>query len=464
MWTSLEDYPSLNKDKPVVLSVVRRRGRELRFADATLQDDFDVVKAAVSQDSNAVRFASERLMRNPEIMLLTINDDWSIDVCGILRTWYAKDRVFALQAVQRDGCLLSCFHDDLQNDKEVFLRAVQQTPYAWRGLACCDDFGFVQQAIEANPLVCDILVRSLNSTWSIFKHAEMPRLMALHGHALAFEHWFPKRRTDKEFILSQVQKNGLAFLNAPKFHDNEDVVLAAVSQNGLLLQHACMLLRQSEKIAAAAVSQNGLALSFCQDLNGNKDIVLKAVAQNGKALQFAHESLKSDPEVVLRAVAQTGYALQWVRRLVAQHTRVYETAVLQNGYAFANVLQHMQSYSQNPHHMVQDSTLHPEVDLNHLAVLAVRTKGVFASLNPVYRTQQVMFAAVKHNLCEIRDVVKRDMPTLLLEAAFAEHFVASCLEATPKACAKTILSKTPNCWLSLCQRIAWVSHLKLEQK
>ena len=53
----------------------------------------------------------------------------------------------------------------------------------------------------------------------------------------------------------------------------------------------------------AAIGENGMVLQFASDeLRNNKEVVLAAVEQDGRALQFASEDLKGDEDIVLAAV------------------------------------------------------------------------------------------------------------------------------------------------------------------
>ena len=62
-------------------------------------------------------------------------------------------------------------------------------------------------------------------------------------------------------------------------------VLAAVQQNGWLLKHASV------------------------DMKNNEEVVLAAVKQDSWALQFASDQMKNNPRVVLMAVQNKGPAL-----------------------------------------------------------------------------------------------------------------------------------------------------------
>ena len=46
-------------------------------------------------------------------------------------------------------------------------------------------------------------------------------------------------------------------------------------------------------------------------MTGDREIVVKAVSSNGLALEHASEELRGDYEIVMEAVSQNGHALQY---------------------------------------------------------------------------------------------------------------------------------------------------------
>ena len=121
-------------------------------------------------------------------------------------------------------------------------------------------------------------------------------------------------KNDGKVVLAAVAQNGLVLQFASDdLKGIGKVVLAAVAQNGLALQFASAALRaEGDVVLAAVVAQNGLALQFASDdLKGVRDVVLAAVAQNGLALQFASAALQAEGDVVLAAVAENGNALRY---------------------------------------------------------------------------------------------------------------------------------------------------------
>jgi hypothetical protein len=116
--------------------------------------------------------------------------------------------------------------------------------------------------------------------------------------------------------------------------------LAAVKQNGLVLEHIAnqaqiaediffLVLDPSEiskdheyyqkfydlwqdrEILVQAVGQNGLALKFVgEEGRGDQDVVSAAVSQNGIALFFAAENMCADPQIVLQAIGNNPWAFE----------------------------------------------------------------------------------------------------------------------------------------------------------
>jgi len=95
----------------------------------------------------------------------------------------------------------------------------------------------------------------------------------------------------------------------PSMVDDQDIAMAAVQDNGRVLEYLPYQLQDDFEVALAAVTNDGTAMHFIgRKLMGNKEIQLAAVTQNGLALQNIHHP---DRDVVLAAVRQNGLALQF---------------------------------------------------------------------------------------------------------------------------------------------------------
>ena len=116
----------------------------------------------------------------------------------------------------------------------------------------------------------------------------------------------------REEVLAAVTQDGMALEHFLEFRSDKEVVLAAVTQNGQALKYASPALRGDKRVVLAAVTQYGDALEHASlSILSDKEVVLAAVTEDGIALSWANEALQRDKEVVLAAVKQYGYALQY---------------------------------------------------------------------------------------------------------------------------------------------------------
>tara|TARA_Y100000591_G_scaffold304432_1_gene301091 strand:+ start:832 stop:1713 length:882 start_codon:yes stop_codon:yes gene_type:complete len=115
----------------------------------------------------------------------------------------------------------------------------------------------------------------------------------------------------RELAIVAIKQNPhvLKFMRASTLQNDREVVLAAVRQDGKMLEWASDELRKDFDVVLAAVKQNGEALQFALgELRSNRSVVLAAVKEYGEALEWASEPLKADREVVRAAAEQAGHA------------------------------------------------------------------------------------------------------------------------------------------------------------
>jgi hypothetical protein len=108
-----------------------------------------------------------------------------------------------------------------------------------------------------------------------------------------------------ELVLAAVSQNGLELRNAPSFNDNETVVWAAVQNFSMSLKFASPGFKADKANGLKAVRIDGHCLQFLsRELRQDKEIMLAAVENKSEALQW---TLHPDDEVVERALACPGY-------------------------------------------------------------------------------------------------------------------------------------------------------------
>jgi len=111
-------------------------------------------------------------------------------------------------------------------------------------------------------------------------------------------------------VLAAVKNYGIALNHAAdNLKQEKDVVLAAVTQSGSTLRFAAETIKADKEVVLAAVTSRGRAIEYADKgaaMWGEKDFVLAMVQLNGMALEHAHDKLQSDKEVILAAAKEIG--------------------------------------------------------------------------------------------------------------------------------------------------------------
>lgn len=136
-----------------------------------------------------------------------------------------------------------------------------------------------------------------NKIWRPYSDTSCEKSCANYAQAFV-DRWRVKSTQDKALIENLWAAEIIptkALQAADDARDDFDVVMAAVSQNGLALRYASARLKNQRDIVLAAVSQVGLALYHASvALQGERDIVMAAVSQLPAALMYASTELQNE--------------------------------------------------------------------------------------------------------------------------------------------------------------------------
>ena len=144
-----------------------------------------------------------------------------------------------------------------------------------------------------------------------------------------------------EYAFNTQRETGYAsYASVVQSVEDVEVMLAAVSKNGWILEHASDNLKNNSDVVLAAGEAAFKFRGQALQRKEYKDIVADAtnarvmraaVAKNGLILEHASEALRADRDVVLAAVAQMcGHSGMPAIRLKADRY-VVETAIYKNG-------------------------------------------------------------------------------------------------------------------------------------
>jgi hypothetical protein len=82
---------------------------------------------------------------------------------------------------------------------------------------------------------------------------------------------------------------------------DKEVVLAAVTSDGLALEYASKVLKADKEVVLAAVTSDGSAFEYAsEELKADKEFLLAALTSNIGALKYASEEFKADQKGVKR--------------------------------------------------------------------------------------------------------------------------------------------------------------------
>jgi Domain of unknown function (DUF4116) len=124
------------------------------------------------------------------------------------------------------------------------------------------------------------------------------------------QYLLPKLKRNREFILIYVRSFD-GFMKP----DNEfiQVALETLKYYGSLFITLNMDLQHDKDIVLAAVNQDGSVLQYVSDeLKCDRDIVLTALRQNGNAIKYISDDLLRDKEIVLTSIRQNRKAIKHV--------------------------------------------------------------------------------------------------------------------------------------------------------
>ena len=201
-----------------------------------------------------------------------------------------SDREFILKAVDICGWALQYASDELKNDEEIVLTAIQGHDI------CC------------------------------------------YSYSRAIEHASEELRSNKEFMRKAIEvTNGEAFVGATdELKNDKEMVLFAVNHwnspdidlHYVALYHASEEMKADKDVVLAAVRQNGWSLEYASDeLKADKDVVLVATINSTWSLKYASPALRSDKEFVIELVKIVGKnALEYIDETLQNDADVLEAA------------------------------------------------------------------------------------------------------------------------------------------
>eukprot|EP00501_MAST-03F_sp_TOSAG23-6_P001023 GSMAST32.ASY1.ANO1.1064.1 assembled CDS len=333
---SLNKYPlRLRCDRDVLYAAVSDDGNQLAHACRPLQDDINIVRAAVQQNGFALQFASIRLrnIKKRNILLRAIQSNGLI--LSVANESIQADREMVKAAVIQSGIAIQYAAKNLQTDKII---ACKEKPLKWRK----EDYIklMMERKTSGDRYYKDIVTIAVQeSGYNILKASK-------------------ELQNDRELLLLAVRTTGIILWLLPELQCDREIVLAAVNQNGKALKFACDNLKQDVGVVNSAVLQNALALQFAL-IEPSHQVIIDALHKYGFLLQFLSTKMRSNKNIVKIAVQQDGLNLKFASPNIRQDIEVAKIAVGSNRKAILFLPYSIQKEVLKQLNMFVDSTARP---------------------------------------------------------------------------------------------------------
>jgi len=214
---------SLFKDEYFVNEAIRRKPLTIKFASQAIKNNKEIVLRVIKHNGELLRYASERLKNDKQILLVAMmKSDGAFVYRGeSLR----EDRDLSLIAVMRNGCLLSHVDKLQKNDKEIILKAL--------GSGCTYD-GFFRRTIDklllkdediALAIIQNTMLGGIRLHPSVTKNKSFVRKAFKQNVFLGLYYMHPSLRKDKKIIIEAFRIVDNIFKEGYTFFTSKDDIL-----------------------------------------------------------------------------------------------------------------------------------------------------------------------------------------------------------------------------------------------
>lgn len=320
---------SFLEDNPVLTTIAARKMADiLKDAPASHKDNETVVMEAVRKSGYAIKHASERLKKKDSVVLTAIAQDaGAIAHCDIS---YRLEVSKALKAVTANGTALAHLDDKLRSNTDIVRAAVAQNGLALQSAlgGLNDDRAIVLMAIRQNGAALEFASNRLKEDQDICA-------IAVRQNGKAIEYAALKYGSLRSFVFSAVKTYPSAIHKIPRDELTKEDVMRAMDINPDVFRLARSDITSGRDVTLKAVTLDGMNLQYAKAYSDDDEVVIAAVRQNGAALEYASERLKKREDIALLAIGEYAGAISHVHDELLKKTDFRLKAIRANPGIFA---------------------------------------------------------------------------------------------------------------------------------
>ncbi len=231
------------KDREVILAAISTEYRNgvssLKYASSDLQDNEEIVLAAIKVKGNAIQYASNRLKNDMGVILA---------------------------ALENNGGVLEYVGDRLRNDKEFVMLALEKD----------DNVSYMSNELKADKGFVLSIINKFGLVWfligDMFKDFAESKLC-----------------DDKDVVLAAVRRVPEFFeYVSMRLRADKEVALVAVEKDGMVIQFADKQLMNDKEVALVAITNNPHAIYYVSTELQNDSYIKSLAGEEGE--KFLEES------------------------------------------------------------------------------------------------------------------------------------------------------------------------------
>jgi len=252
-----------------------------------LKKDLDIARAIITKNgSGGFDQIDSSFKTNKEILLLAYKNDGDGYNSNASNKDYVPSALMndveVISAAVKAGWSIDKVPEDLKNNKNVLMAAVQNNPRNYEKLL--DD-----QRNDEEILLAAMESKKGGSFYSPFQFAS------------------DELKSNKELILKVLSHNGnsLEYVQDALKKDKE-IVLEAAKQDGYSLRHADESFRQDREIVLYA-ARDGASNYIDSFFKNDQEICLSLIKKNASNIFWCDDSLKKDKAFMIKAIEQNKF-------------------------------------------------------------------------------------------------------------------------------------------------------------
>lgn len=324
------EYRDVNRplieDEDKLKRILDISGDYLKYACSKLRDDEKIVELAFKADNESFKYASDRLRKDRDFIVKIVAhpDDILIDLTD------DEEYVLAVCSSWPDSPIT--YISERLSNSEVFLR---------KCILCgCNVMESIPWAADNKNLVLIALSEGIH-----FRHASErlrgDKELAIEAVKIAYwnlSYCSDELRDDEDVVSAAIMQNGLALEDASErlrghrrtviksfsscfrlkhvgehLKDDEDLVLKAIKIDSNVYIEISDRLRDSKKFALEALEANCDTFRvFSSRLTDDKIIALKAIEYNYENVRFVSERLKKDRDFIYAAIKHNPRVIEYL--------------------------------------------------------------------------------------------------------------------------------------------------------